>query len=163
MRAQLRKPGACGVLSLEVKYDPASRLKCTVTLIIDDIQYSTKSWHNEYTNLEQFLSRFLVANYIFITRNYNTLNCNFPNATNSTSTTPPWDFNLPRKICMTRDQPRPGSFPISFPEHARSQVKGGHSSGEIELIQACDWLTTDSTLDFQREFYACLAIVAKYK
>ena len=28
--------------------------------------------------------------------------------------------------------------PISFPEHARSQVKGGHSSGEIELIQACD-------------------------
>jgi hypothetical protein len=49
------------------------------------------------------------------------------------------------------------------PEHARSQVKGGHSSGEIELIQACDWLTADSTLDFQREFYACLAIVAKYK
>ena len=45
--------------------------------------------------------------------------------------------------------------PISFPEHARSQVKGGHSSGEIELIQACDWLTADSTLDFQREFYAC--------
>ena len=43
--------------------------------------------------------------------------------------------------------------PISFPEHARSQVKGGHSSGEIELIQACDWLTTDNTLDFQREFY----------
>ena len=43
---------------------------------------------------------------------------------------------------------------ISFPEHARSQVKGGHSSGEIELIQACDWLTADSTLDFQREFYA---------
>jgi hypothetical protein len=76
---------------------------------------------------------------------------------------PEINFNLPRKICMTRDQPRPGSFPISFPEHARSQVKGGHSSGEIELIQACDWLTTDSTLDFQREFYACLAIVAKYK
>jgi hypothetical protein len=23
---------------------------------------------------------------------------------------------------------------ISFPEHARSQVRGGHSSGEIELI-----------------------------
>jgi hypothetical protein len=42
--------------------------------------------------------------------------------------------------------------PISFPEHARSQVKGGHSSGEIELIHACDWLTADSTLDFQREF-----------
>jgi hypothetical protein len=25
-------------------------------------------------------------------------------------------------------------IPISFPDHARSQVKGGHSSGEIELI-----------------------------
>jgi hypothetical protein len=44
---------------------------------------------------------------------------------------------------------------ISFPEHARLQVKGGHGSGEIELIQACDWLTADNTLDFQfqREFY----------
>jgi hypothetical protein len=52
---------------------------------------------------------------------------------------------------------------ISFPEHARSQVKGGHSSGEIELIHAADWLAADSTLDFQRELYACLAIVAKYK
>jgi hypothetical protein len=52
---------------------------------------------------------------------------------------------------------------ISFLEHARSQVKGGHSSGEIELIQAADWLASDSTLDFQRELYACLAIVEKYK
>ena len=52
---------------------------------------------------------------------------------------------------------------ISFSEHVRSQVKGGHSSGEIELIHVCDWLTADSTLDFQCEFYACLAIVAKYK
>jgi hypothetical protein len=42
--------------------------------------------------------------------------------------------------------------PISFPEHTRSQVRGGHSSGEIELIQACYWLTADSTLDFQREY-----------
>jgi hypothetical protein len=33
----------------------------------------------------------------------------------------------------------------------------------MELIQACDWLAADSTLDFQREFYACSAIVAKYK
>ena len=48
MRARLRKPGACGVLSLEVKYDPASRLKCTATLLIDDIQYSRKSCHDEY-------------------------------------------------------------------------------------------------------------------
>jgi hypothetical protein len=52
---------------------------------------------------------------------------------------------------------------ISFPEHARLQVKGGHSSGEIELIQACDWLTADSTLDFQREFYAskCLEFLVE--
>jgi hypothetical protein len=28
-RAQLRKPGAPGVLSLQVKYDPASRMKCS--------------------------------------------------------------------------------------------------------------------------------------
>ena len=44
---QLRKPGAREVLSLQVKYDPASRLKCTATLI-DDIQYSRKSCHDEY-------------------------------------------------------------------------------------------------------------------
>jgi hypothetical protein len=48
MRAQLRKPGVCGVFSLQVKYDPASHLKCTTTLIIDDIQYSTKYCHDEY-------------------------------------------------------------------------------------------------------------------
>ena len=56
-----------------------------------------------------------------------------------------------------------GLVAISFPEHARSQVKGGHSSGEIELIQACDWLTADSTLDFQREFYAskCLEFLVE--
>jgi hypothetical protein len=35
---------------------------------------------------------------------------------------------------------------ISFPEHACSQVQGGFSSGEIELIQACDWLAADSTV-----------------
>jgi hypothetical protein len=35
------------------------------------------------TKLEQFLSQSLFANYIiFITRNYNTSSCNFPNATN---------------------------------------------------------------------------------
>jgi hypothetical protein len=52
---------------------------------------------------------------------------------------------------------------ISFHEHACSQVKGGFSSGEIELIQACDWLAADSMLHSQREFYACSAIVSKYK
>jgi hypothetical protein len=53
--------------------------------------------------------------------------------------------------------------PISFPKHARSQVKGGHSSGEIGFIQAGDWLAVDSKLDSQREFYTCWTIVAKYK
>jgi hypothetical protein len=51
MRAQLRKPGACGVISLEVKYDPPSLLKCNATLIIDDIQYIAGSLvmnHDEY-------------------------------------------------------------------------------------------------------------------
>jgi hypothetical protein len=56
-----------------------------------------------------------------------------------------------------------GVTAISFPEHARSQVKGGHNSGEGEMILAGDWLAADSTLDFQREFYACSAIVAKYR
>jgi hypothetical protein len=37
-RAQRRKPFvACGVLSLQLKYDPASCLKCNSTLIIDDM------------------------------------------------------------------------------------------------------------------------------
>ena len=53
-------------------------------------------------------------------------------------------------ILPTTHDPRLLASP---PEHARSQVKGGHGSGEIELIQACDWLTADNTLDFQREFY----------
>jgi hypothetical protein len=47
-----------------------------------------------------------------------------------------------------------GNFPytpISFPEHARSQVKGGHSSGEIELILACDWLTADTAICVQAQ------------
>jgi hypothetical protein len=52
-------------------------------------------------------------------------------------------------------------YPISFPEHARSQVKGGHSSGEIELIQACDWLTADNTLDFQLDFQRELIYINK--
>jgi hypothetical protein len=39
------------------------------------------------------------------------------------------------------------------------RLRVGHSSGEIELIQACDWLTADSTLDFQREFYSTQASV----
>ena len=33
---------------------------------------------------------------------------------------------------------------ISIPKHASSQVKGGHTSGEIELIQAGDQSRTQS-------------------
>ena len=74
MRARLRKPGACGVLSLEVKYDPANQLLAWnvpqhLLLMTFSIAGSRVMMN---TNLEQFLSRFLVANYIFITRNYNT-------------------------------------------------------------------------------------------
>ena len=60
------------------------------------------------------------------------------------------------RMAQNTDQLRPRPEAISFPEHARSQVKGGYSSGEIELIQAADWLAADSTLDFQRELYASL-------
>jgi hypothetical protein len=51
------------VETLQVKYDPASRLECTATLI-DDIQYSRKSCHDEYEFRIVPFSRFLVANYI---------------------------------------------------------------------------------------------------
>jgi hypothetical protein len=72
-RAQPRKPGAPGVLSLQIKYDPVSRLKSNATLIIDNIQYIAGSRVTINTNfIEQFLSRFIVAKYIFIARNYNT-------------------------------------------------------------------------------------------
>jgi hypothetical protein len=54
------------VFSLEVKYDPASRLKLLLTFSIEG------SLVMICTNLEQFLQQSLVANYIFITRNYNT-------------------------------------------------------------------------------------------
>ena len=75
--------------------------------------------------------------FIFVSHN--------PNTTKHNSTSYPGSY--------LRTPSSYGKTPISFPEHARSQVKGGHGSGEIELIQACDWLTADNTLDFQREFY----------
>ena len=33
--------------SLQVKYDPASHMKCSAKLIIDDIQYSRKLCHDK--------------------------------------------------------------------------------------------------------------------
>jgi hypothetical protein len=69
-------------LFLQVKHDQASRLKCTATLIIDYIQYSRKSCHDEYEFRTGFSFTISCWNYIFITRNYNTYNCNFPISTN---------------------------------------------------------------------------------
>jgi hypothetical protein len=70
-RAQPRKPGVPGVLSLQAKYDPAPRMKCNVKLIIDDIQYSRKSCHDKY---EFKPVSFTVSCWKlhFITGNYNT-------------------------------------------------------------------------------------------
>jgi hypothetical protein len=70
-------------------------------------------------------------------------------------------INRHRKFFFRRQSDSSQSRSPSMP--VRRLRVGIASSGELELIQACDWLTTDSTLDFQREFYACLAIVAKYK
>jgi hypothetical protein len=59
------------IILLYSQYDPASRLKCTATPIIMTFSIAgSRVMMN--ANLKQFLSRFLVANYIFITRNYNT-------------------------------------------------------------------------------------------
>ena len=69
-RAQLRKLYAtCGVLSLQLKYDSASCLKCDSTLIIDDIDIAGSRVMINIIFNKQFISRFRVANYIFITRN----------------------------------------------------------------------------------------------
>jgi hypothetical protein len=62
-RAQLRKPGAPGVLFLQAKYDPASRMKRNAKLIIDDIQYSRKSGHDKY-EFRTVSFTFVVGNYI---------------------------------------------------------------------------------------------------
>ena len=48
MRAHFASQARVRGFSLQVKYDPASRLKCTATLIIHDIQYSKKSCCDEY-------------------------------------------------------------------------------------------------------------------
>ena len=80
--AQLPKPGARGVFSC--KWNMIKLLAWNVPQHLLLITFSIAgSRVMMNTNLEQvFLSRLLVANYIFITRNYNTYNCNFPNATN---------------------------------------------------------------------------------
>ena len=111
MRAQLRKPGACGVLSLEVKYDPASRLKCTATLIIDDIQHSRKSCHDEYEfktvpftipccKLHFYHPKLLHIKLQFSKRNKQTPLLPLPEINSI----------YHAESAGSRDQPRPGSF-----------------------------------------------------
>jgi hypothetical protein len=48
MRAHFASQVRVRVFSLQNKFDPASRLKCTATLIIHDILYSKKSCRDEY-------------------------------------------------------------------------------------------------------------------
>ena len=111
MRAQLRKPGACGVLSLEVKYDPAFRLKCTATLIIDDIQHSRKSSHDEYEfrtvpftipccKLHFYHPKLLHIKLQFSKRNKQTPLLPLPEINSI----------YHAESAGSRDQPRPGSF-----------------------------------------------------
>ena len=111
MRAQLRKPGACGVLSLEVKYDPAFRLKCTATLIIDDIQHSRKSCHDEYEfktvpftipccKLHFYHPKLLHIKLQFSKRNKQTPLLPLPEINSI----------YHAESAGSRDQPRPGSF-----------------------------------------------------
>jgi hypothetical protein len=108
--AQLPKPGA-HMESFLVKYDPASRLKCTTTLIIDDIQYSRKSCHDEY---EFRTVSFTISGCTlhFINRNYNTYNSNFPNTTNRLLYYPSLRAIYHTEPAGSCDQPRP--FPGSF-------------------------------------------------
>ena len=111
MRAQLRKPGACGVLSLEVKYDPAFRLKCTATLIIDDIRHSRKSCHHEYEfktvpftipccKLHFYHPKLLHIKLQFSKRNKQTPLLPLPEINSI----------YHAESAGSRDQPRPGSF-----------------------------------------------------
>ena len=57
--------------SLQVKYDPASHMKCSAKLIIDDIQYSRKSCHDKYEFRTVSFTIFCWKLH-FITQNYNT-------------------------------------------------------------------------------------------
>jgi hypothetical protein len=111
MRVQLRKPGACGVLSLEVKYDPAFRLKCTGTLIIDDNQHSRKSCHDEYEfktvpftipccKLHFYHPKLLHIKLQFSKRNKQTPLLPLPEINSI----------YHAESAGSRDQPRPGSF-----------------------------------------------------
>jgi hypothetical protein len=71
------------VFSLQVKYDPPSHLKCNATFIIDDIQYSRKSWHDQYKfrTVPFILSPKIITHKVAI----------FQMQQTDSSTTPPWD------------------------------------------------------------------------
>ena len=131
MRAQLRKPGACGVLSLEVKYDPAFRLKCTGTLIIDDIQHSRKSCHDEYEfktvpftipccKLHFYYPKLLHIKLQFSKRNKQTPLLPLPEINSI----------YHAESAGSRDQPRPGSY-------LKKREEPGNEVGKT-LVQAGD-------------------------
>ena len=142
MRAQLRKLGACGVLSLEVKYDPAFRLKCTGTLIIDDIQHSRKSCHDEYEfktvpftipccKLHFYHPKLLHIKLQFSKRNKQTPLLPLPEINSI----------YHAESAGSRDQPRPGSF-------LKKREEPGNEVGKI----LADKLQKPST-NFQQELW----------
>ena len=133
MRAQLRKPGACGVLSLEVKYDPAFRLKCTATLIIDDIQHSRKSCHDEYEfktvpftipccKLHFYHPKLLHIKLQFSKRNKQTPLLPLPEINSI----------YHAESAGSRDQPRPGSF-LKKREEPGNEVVYRHAGSGLEF------------------------------
>ena len=137
MRAQLLKPGACGVLSLEVKYDPAFRLKCTATLIIDDIRHSRKSCHHEYEfktvpftipccKLHFYHPKLLHIKLQFSKRNKQTPLLPLPEINSI----------YHAESAGSRDQPRPGSYLKKREEPGNEVVQ----SVDISLILLCQML-----------------------
>ena len=99
----------CGIVSLEVKYDPASRLKCTATLIIDDIQHSRKSCHDEceFRTVPFTISccklHFYHPKLLHIKLQFSKRNKHTP-----LPPLPKYNFNLAPRIWEPRDQLRPG-------------------------------------------------------
>ena len=138
MRAQLRKPGACGVLSLEVKYDPSSRLKCTATLIIDDIQYSRKSCHDEceFRTVPFTIS---CCKLHFYHPKLQHIKLQFSKRNKQTPLLPLPEINsiYHAESAGSHDQPRPGSFLKKREEPGNEvEVKSHDGSKSMRLPQA---------------------------
>jgi hypothetical protein len=108
------------LFTYNVKYDPASRLKCTATLINDYIQYSRKSCHDEY----EFKT-------VPFTISCCKLHLQFANkiAIFQTQQTPLLPLPESNSIyhaesAGSRDQPRPGSFLKKREEPGNEVVRG---------------------------------------